>query len=186
MDACLEPMDEQAAAPPPNVARRQSSVKEPARLFHRDAHGRTCFTAEEAQQATERVLALELDERVKACLQRKAFVLPQHAHSFNSHFCNESVYGTMNLLSVSGLVRLEAAPVAAPTQLAPVFDAWPPPEVLNDKRHRDFETRPRRWMDEGDDTDPSNAPSDGEDEDEDEDERGGDQDGEDEDADGED
>ena len=90
--------------------------------------------------------------------------LPQHTHSFNSHFCNESVYGTMNLLSVSGLVRLEAAPVAARAQPAPAFDAWPPPEVLNDKRHRDFETRPRRWMDEGDgsESDPSNAPSEGE------------------------
>ena len=45
---------------------------------------------------------------------------------------------------------------------APIFDAWPPPEVLNDKRHRDFETRPRRWQDEGFDSEPgSNAPSEG-------------------------
>ena len=155
-----EPAEGQATPPPPPVARRQGSAR-PAWLFHRDMHGCSCFTADEARQATERVLALELDERVKACLQRKKFVLPQHAHSFNSHFCNESVYGTMNLLSVSGIVRLEAAPVAARTQLAPVFDAWPPPEVLRDKRHRDFETRPRRWFDEGDgsESDPSNAPS---------------------------
>ena len=105
------------------------------------------------------VLKFWRGQGVKACLQRKKFVLPQHSHFMDAHFCNEAVYGTMNLLSVSGIVRLEAAPVAARTQLAPVFDAWPPPEVLNDKRHRDFETRPRRWLDDGSESDPSNAPS---------------------------
>ena len=48
-----------------------------------------------------------------------------------------------------------------------VKDVWPPEEVRNDKRHRDFETKPRRWMDEGDETDPSNAPSDEDGEDDD-------------------
>ena len=49
------------------------------------------------------------------------------------------------------------------------YDAWPPPEVQNDKRHRDYETRPRRWMDEGDESDPSNAPSDADGEEDEED-----------------
>ena len=44
--------------------RRQSSSAEqrPARLFHRDAHGRTCFSADEARLASERLVAIELDE----------------------------------------------------------------------------------------------------------------------------
>ncbi len=32
---------------------------------------------------------MQLDERVKACLQRKKFVLPQQARNVSEHFCNE-------------------------------------------------------------------------------------------------
>ena len=103
--------------------------------------------------------ALALDERVKSCLQRKQFVLPQQSHYVNAHFCNESVYGTVNLLAVTGLVRMDAAPPAAPPPAAP-FDAWPGAEVLGDKPHRHWETKPREWMDEGDESNPEDAPED--------------------------
>ena len=76
-------------------------------------------------------------------------------------FCNETVYGKMNLLEVTGLVRMgpaeadassadaakadadddaegsdadgSEAGVAAPQDVP--FDAWPPAGVLNDKWH---------------------------------------------------
>lgn len=141
-----------------DILRTSSSAP---RLFHLDAYGKTCFSEAEAEQASDRIVQMRLDERVKACLQRKRFLLPQQNRAFNAHFCNESVYGTVNLLCVSGVVRMEQAEAVTPSSVSQadaVFDAWPPPEVLADKRHRDFETKPREWMDEGDESDPENAP----------------------------
>ena len=51
-----------------------------------------------------------------------------------------------------------SAPSCADQGNTSVFDAWPPPEVLADKRHRDYESKPRQWMDDGDQSDPENAP----------------------------
>merc|ERR1712242_663113 len=108
---------------------QQSSRSTPPRLFHRDVYGKTCFSATEAQQASARVVQMQLDERVKARLQRKRFLLPQQNHGFNAHYCNESVYGTVNLLCVSGVVRMDQAastPTAQATQAdVAEFDAWP-------------------------------------------------------------
>ena len=49
---------------------------------------------------------MDLAGRVKACLQQKRFKLPQKSTSVSAHFCNESVYGTLNILCVTGVVRL--------------------------------------------------------------------------------
>ena len=82
-------------------------------------------------------------------------------------FCNETVYGKMNLLEVTGLVRMgpaeadagsadaskvdadddaegsdadgSEAGVAAPQDVP--FDAWPPASVLNDKWHAECAVR---------------------------------------------
>ena len=45
---------------------------------------------------------------MKQCLQRKKFVLPQQSRNISEHFCNEAVYGKLNVLCVSGVVRLDA------------------------------------------------------------------------------
>jgi len=129
-------------------------------LFHRDEFGKTCFTLEESLDAQERIGNMHLDDRVKQCLNRKKFVLPQQSRNMSDGFCNESVYGTLNLLSVTGMVRL--APEDEPDDdyasmkreeimekyrieskrreeeskaIAEGFDAWPPPEIRNDKIH---------------------------------------------------
>ena len=46
-------------------------------------------------------------QRVKACLQYKRFVLPQQTTEVEALFCNEAVYGSLNVLSVAGLVKME-------------------------------------------------------------------------------
>ena len=75
-------------------------------LFHRDELGNTCFTEDEATRASEHIAAMALDERVKSCLQKKRFELPQHSETAEAFFCNESVYGNVNILWVTGVVRM--------------------------------------------------------------------------------
>ena len=143
----------------------------PPALFHRDEHGKTCFTRDEAEEARWRIACMRLEDRVKLCLQRKKFVLPQQSRNMIDGFCNESVYGTLNLLSVTGVVRLSpekedeslGSPLSSPLSpegvkhraemarckyraemarreemskaITASFDAWPAPEVRNDKIH---------------------------------------------------
>mmetsp|Transcript_27088 Transcript_27088/g.58322 ORF Transcript_27088/g.58322 Transcript_27088/m.58322 type:complete len:189 (-) Transcript_27088:267-833(-) len=76
-------------------------------LFHRDAKGKTCFTISEARRAKQRIVDMGLDSLVKAQLQKRRFVLPQESHTSETNFCNESVYGRMNLLWLTGVVKLE-------------------------------------------------------------------------------
>ena len=53
--------------------------------------------------------ALELDERVKACLGATHFVFPQQSRTFEEWLCNSETYGNFDLLHVTGLVRLDAS-----------------------------------------------------------------------------
>ena len=115
------------------------STSERAGLFHRDSLGLTCFSLSEADAASEHIAAMKLDERVKECLQKKCFELPQQSAAVGAHFCNESVYGNLNLLCVTGVVRMcesdrwtfeRAAAVSSDAAVvdSSTFDAWPPPE----------------------------------------------------------
>lgn len=51
---------------------------------------------------------MALDERVKKCIQAMTFQLPQQTvnEQFDQQFCNESYYGSLNVLEVTGLVCL--------------------------------------------------------------------------------
>lgn len=62
-------------------------------LFHRNDKGEVVFSAEEAERASEYIASSNLEERVKAALQKKRFVLPQEMGGVQANFCNESVYG---------------------------------------------------------------------------------------------
>lgn len=133
----------------------------PESFFHRDGLGKTCFTRDEADLTALHVGNMHLDDRVKKCLQRKKFVLPQQSRNMGDGFCNESVYGTLNLLNVTGVVRLDmglekaeadrdlvstmfdikqraADQVAESKSINETFDAWPAPEVRNDTIHMAF------------------------------------------------
>ncbi|CAB9519901.1 expressed unknown protein [Seminavis robusta] len=110
-------------------------------LFHRDSKGKIAFTSKQAEAASDFISSLELDECVKASLQKKRFELPQHQGNVNANFCNEALYGKLNILWVCGALRLEDKKVAAKKEgektkegehtkeSAPnvtEFDAWPP------------------------------------------------------------
>ena len=43
---------------------------------------------------------------MKERVNRVAFELPQHSDQRSQPFCNERVYGNINILLVSGVVRL--------------------------------------------------------------------------------
>lgn len=70
------------------------------RLYHYDAHGKSCFSAEEAVRASKYLADMKLDERVRAHIQRTPFIIPQQTRSVSAYFCNETMYGTINLLKV--------------------------------------------------------------------------------------
>ena len=40
-------------------------------------------------------------------MQYKRFILPQQTTEVEATFCNEAVYGSLNVLSVAGLVKME-------------------------------------------------------------------------------
>lgn len=95
----------------------------PGSLFHFDSAGNTCFSTKAEAAATSQLL---IDsgflEGVRSRINSTAFkfVLPQlrHSRAAEAHFCNENVYGDMNLLRVSGLVRLHPAAAEAEAEAA--------------------------------------------------------------------
>ena len=96
-------------------------------LFHRNEDGRICFTAQEADRASEFIASIGLEDRVKASLQKKQFVLPQMTESVSANFCNEAVYGNVNILWVCGAIRMEANNDngAGESTSSNSFNAWP-------------------------------------------------------------
>ena len=85
-----------------------NTLKGDTSFFHRNEEGKVAFTSEEADNASNFIASFGLEERVKSALQKKRFVLPQQADQVNQHFCNEHVYGTINILWVCGVIRMEA------------------------------------------------------------------------------
>ena len=75
-------------------------------LFHIDSLGNTCFTAAEAEAASAHIAAMELTDRVQACIPKTKFLLPQTNAGVVDAFCNCQVYGNLNILMVSGVVKL--------------------------------------------------------------------------------
>ena len=101
--------DEGGADDSSSSSSSSSSKKKPPlmSLFHRDSHGKTCFSAEEAEAASEHIAAMHLDRRVEACIQHQRFELPQQSGYVSAQFCNESVQGSLNLLEITGVVKLD-------------------------------------------------------------------------------
>ncbi len=69
---------------------------------------------------------MDIEERVKACIQKKRFVIPQESKEHDEYYCNDSVYSNLNILYVTGVVRLEhSAAVTVEDEAGVSFDAWP-------------------------------------------------------------
>ena len=108
-------------------------------LFHRNENGEVAFTEKEAARASDFIASSGLEERVKAALQKKRFVLPQEVEGVQAHFCNESVYGKVNILWVCGVIRMEAKSSESEGEAAGAgaaacqnFDVWPSEEAKAD------------------------------------------------------
>lgn len=74
--------------------------------FHVDGAGKTCFTKEEAERTSNVIVKSKLVELVKSHIKKLPFELRQRKETVEHFFCNESVYGNLNLLAVSGVVNL--------------------------------------------------------------------------------
>ena len=98
-------------------------------FFHRNANGEVVFTEKEAERASKFIASSDIEERVKAALQQKRFVLPQEMSGVQAHFCNESVYGKINILLVCGLVRFDPETDHSVKEPSSQFDAWPSAEA---------------------------------------------------------
>jgi hypothetical protein len=114
----------------PGLASQGKECDDNVSLFHRNEKGEVVFTDKEAERASDFIASSNMEERVKAALQKKRFVLPQETASADKEFCNESIYGSVNILWVCGVVKLDIdspcqsnpSVAAAPSQK---FDAWP-------------------------------------------------------------
>ena len=58
-------------------------------LFHLDGDGKVCFTRDQAELASDRIAQMKLDEKVRACLQKKKFELPQVSEKVSMVYCND-------------------------------------------------------------------------------------------------
>ena len=67
----------------------------------------------------------EFRDAVKRSLQTKRFELPQQSAAVSAHFCNESVYGNLNVLCVTGVVRLDPNADVGGDDATPVTLDWP-------------------------------------------------------------
>ena len=101
-------------------------------LFHIDSEGKTCFSKSEAERATEYLVHLDLAGRVKESINSMRFQLPQQSTTSSQvgFFCNESVYGKCNVLSVSGIVRMDESPPSPSYQKH--LHVWPSQQQSDD------------------------------------------------------
>lgn len=73
--------------------------------FHIDSSGMTCFSAAEAAKTSAHVAAAAVLAEVQTRIAHTAFELPQWSAQKSAFFCNEAVYGNMNLVWVSGAMQ---------------------------------------------------------------------------------
>lgn len=81
---------------------------EPTQVFKHfqvDSEGKTCFTAEQADAMCEYITKTKLMKRIADQINNVKFRLTQHVNIIDGAFCNESLYGTCNLVEISGLLH---------------------------------------------------------------------------------
>lgn len=118
----------------PGILNTAKEVDDNVSLFHRNENGEVVFTEKEAARASDFIASSGIEERVKLALQKKRFVLPQEVGGVNAHFCNELVYGKVNILWVCGVVRMESKRSEAEVEATGAatcqnFDVWPSEEA---------------------------------------------------------
>jgi hypothetical protein len=69
------------------------AVEIPGAFFHLDTTGSSCFSVEEARQASQHLIDIKFLERVQSRITQTPFLLPQQELDGEAHYCNENVYG---------------------------------------------------------------------------------------------
>jgi hypothetical protein len=75
-------------------------------FFHIDADGQTSFTSEQATCTSAYLKSILFIDQLKAQIGQVPWQFPQSSKSRQETLCNERVYGHVNILMASGLVRL--------------------------------------------------------------------------------
>ena len=75
-------------------------------FFHVDSTGRTCFSAAEAAKSARFCVDSGFLEQLQSRIAETRFDLPQSKAEGSAFFCNEKVYGKMNVLRLTGVMRL--------------------------------------------------------------------------------
>jgi hypothetical protein len=75
--------------------------------FHYDSSGKSCFSLQEAEKATNKLQSMKFLEKVQAAIHTTNFDFAQVRTAGEESFCNESVYAKLVLLEVTGVVKLE-------------------------------------------------------------------------------
>ncbi len=115
----------------PGLDNSQHDEKEnTSSFFHYNNEGYIAFTNEEAERTSNYISSIDFEAKVKRQLQLKQFELPQEIGKVDAMFCNEAVYGKVNILWVCGVMRLESsATKQGDSDVSSIqhesFDAWP-------------------------------------------------------------
>jgi hypothetical protein len=75
-------------------------------FFHINVDGQTCFTAEQAVFTSTYLKQILFIDQLKKQIKEVEWQFPQSSKSRQETLCNERVYGHVNILMVSGVVRL--------------------------------------------------------------------------------
>merc|ERR1712039_254201 len=88
------------------LANFMGTVEDDRQLFHINASGQTCFSAQEAAAASARLREIGFVDQLKDQVSKVPWQFPQSSEHVSDVLCNERIYGHANIVLVSGVVRL--------------------------------------------------------------------------------
>jgi len=75
-------------------------------LFHIDVHGNSCFSLQEAQNATKHLVDSNFVNEAQKRINTTSFHFPQQHGNVQHHLCNEQIYASCTFVEMTGLVKL--------------------------------------------------------------------------------
>ena len=92
----------------PGGASVSSSLNKVSTMFHFDEAGKSCFSLEEAQLATQRLIDINFVDALQARIRETSFHFTQLKHEDCSTYnCNEAFYSNLKFVEMTGLVKLD-------------------------------------------------------------------------------
>ena len=85
---------------------RFNTIVSTSKHFSIDEHGKMVLSNEQQERVIKRIEELDLEEAVKSQMNTICFNLPQKKTILDEHFCNESVYGNMTVMFITGFIKM--------------------------------------------------------------------------------